>query len=148
MNKNTYPISARPETDPRKVDGLKGSEKTHGAVADSKSIYDIAKDVVSNKTLKGAEFPTIGSQEFDKGFNATSFVKGFDPQNISGSIKSALDIVNLVKQNAGGVGKLPGDLIGENLFSKFQQLTQALKSNNKELLEIIEKEIEKINEPE
>jgi hypothetical protein len=133
LNEPLYPKSARPEGDPRKVDGKKGSETSHGLIDNNESIFDIAKNKVASKSLKHHDSPTIGSQQYDGGKSATNFTKGFDPKNIAGAIPFALNLVKDIQSNS-GAGKLLGDIVGGNIGPMIQQFLGALKSGDQKAI--------------
>ncbi len=131
LNELQYPLSARPRSDPRRVDGKKGDETSHALIDNNESIFDIAKSKVSSKSLKHHDSPTIGSQQYDGGKSATDFTKGFDPKNISGSIPFALNLVKDIQNNS-GAGKLLNDIVGGNIGDMIQQFLSALKSGDQQ----------------
>lgn len=128
-----YPLSARPANDPRTVDGKKGSETSHSLLNNNESIFDIAHNKVSNKQLKNADAPTIGSQQFDNGKSATDFTKGFDPKNLSGAIPFALSLIKDI-QTKSGAGKLLGDIVTPEISSLIQKFVDALKIKDEKKL--------------
>lgn len=144
MNAIGYPLSSRPKEDPRKVDKKTGDETSHGALDKVESIFDIAKTQVSKKILKGADFPTIGSQEFDKAASAINFIKGFDPKNIAGAIPHALGIIEKMKSMS-GKNMIPDDIFGKGFNDLLKQFTKAItekaESEVASILEKIKKEV-------
>lgn len=124
-----YPISARPAKDPRKVDGKNGQETSHSLLDNNESIFDIAHNRVSDKQLKGADSPTIGSQQFDNGKSATDFTKGFDPKNLSGAIPFALNLIKDIQKNS-GAGKTLNDIAGPKISDFIKKFIDALKSKD------------------
>ena len=143
-----YPLSARPKKDPRKVDGINGDETSHSLIDNGESAYDISRNKVSSKKLKNETDPTIGSQQYDGGKSATDFTKGFDPNNKSGSIPFALNLIKQIQQNS-GPEKILSDIVGGNISSLIGQFLGALKKNDNPLMgqltNLIQKEFDKVN---
>jgi hypothetical protein len=91
------PASARPQNDPRLVDGLAGLETAHGALQGAiDSIYDLSYNLTSNRVLGGFDLPSIGSQIFDGDSDAAKFIRQFDPNNSSGVVGFGLKIVDQI----------------------------------------------------
>lgn len=85
---------------------------------------DVAKNKTNNKAMKKPQSKSIGSKVFDAGQDVVAFVKKFDPQNTSGTIPFALDLIKQIQGNS-GVNKILGDIVGQNmggLISKFTSL--------------------------
>lgn len=92
----------------------------HAALGIVKQLVDQSHDgakIITN--------PTIGTVPFDNGFNATSFTKGIDPSNSSGTVPFGLDIINQI-QGQGGPFKLLESIVGGNLTSLIQNFTKGL----------------------
>lgn len=136
-----YPISARPEGDPRKVDGKSGSEKSHTLLDNKESVYTRARDKVSSKALKNHDKPTIGSQESDGKQSATDFIKGFDPKNLSGAIPFALNLVKDIQKNS-GAEKLLSNISNPQISQLIGQFTQALKGGEAQIVQQLVQKIE------
>lgn len=136
-----YPVSARPESDPRKVDGKHGSEKSHTLNDNLETVYTKSRDKVSNKILKNHDKPTVGSQEFDGKKSATDFIKGFDPKNLSGAIPFALKLVKDIQSNS-GAEKLLSDIASPEISKLIGQFTQALKAGESTIIKQIVDKIE------
>lgn len=136
-----YPLSARPEGDPRLVDGKHGSEKSHALMDQMESIFTRSRDKVSSKSLKNHDNPTVGSQQTDGKQSATNFIKGFDPKNLSGAIPFALNLVKDIQNNS-GAGKLLSDIAGPQIGQMIGQFTQALQGGQSQILQEIIQKIE------
>lgn len=111
------PISARPEGDPRKLDGVAGGESLHPLNKKDKKIYKIAKEDSGGKSAKKADKPTVGSKEYDGSKVPTDFIKKFDPKNAAGSIPFALDMVKKIKD-----GLNPQDFVKDLLGGKMTEM--------------------------
>lgn len=129
------PISARPEGDPRKLDGIKGGELLHGALDDAKSLYDVAMQEAGGKALKKADTPTIGSQEFDKAKSAVDYVKKFDPSNLAGSVPHSLDMMKQLQSKMGGGPQFLSNMLGSKLTGMLSLLPALEKLGNLDLLQ-------------
>jgi hypothetical protein len=107
-----------PVTDPKAgTDQYYQKEKGHA---------DVAQNETNNRSMKKPEAKTIGSQVFEGGQDAINFIKKFDPQNTSGSIPFALDLVKQIQSNS-GPNKMLSDIVGQGLSSIISKFTQALK---------------------
>ncbi len=89
---------------------------------------DAAKNKTNNRSMKVADAKTIGSKVFDGAKSATDFIKKFDPQNTSGTIPFALDLMKQI-QNGSGPNKILSDIVGQNLNGIISQFTNLLKQN-------------------
>lgn len=87
---------------------------------------DVAKNKTNNRGMKKADAKTIGSKVFDGAQDAVSFIKKFDPQNSSGTIPFALDLIKKIQSNS-GVDKILGDIVGQNLGGIVQKFTDLVK---------------------
>lgn len=101
-------------------------------------------NLTNNISLKNFDTPTITSKQFDNAKNATAFIKGIDPSNLSGSIPFGLNIAEMVKKNS---GPLKSPLSG-NMTSMLTKLASGnfpidLKFNIAQLANL-EDEIEKL----
>lgn len=129
------PISARPEGDPRKLDGVKGGELLHGSFDEAKSMYDIAMQEAGGKPLKKADAPTIGSQAFDNAKSAVDCVKKFDPQNLAGSVPFALDMMKQLQTRMPNGPQLISDMLGPKLAGVLSLLPLLEQLGNIDLLQ-------------
>jgi hypothetical protein len=89
---------------------------------------DVAKNKTNNRGMKKADAKTIGSKVFNGAKSATDFVKNFDPQNTSGSIPFALNLIKQI-QTGSGVNKILSDIVGSQLNGIISQFTDLLKQN-------------------
>jgi hypothetical protein len=61
---------------------------------DAKSLLQYAADESNGSAAKFKDLPNIGSFLADGRNNATNFIKGLDPSNLSGAISQGLNVVN------------------------------------------------------
>lgn len=102
---------------------------------------DVAKSKTNNKGMLKADAKSIGSKVFDSGQDVVGFVKKFDPQNTSGTIPFALDLIKQI-QTGSGVNKILTDVVGQGmggLISKFTSLIkQGLPGEAQKLADLIQ----------
>lgn len=127
------PLAARPEGDPRKIDGVKGGDNFHGMMPKGKSIYDIAVKEAGGKPAKKSSEPTVGTQVFDNAKSAMDFVKKFDPQNMAGTVPHALDMMKQL-QGSMGVGQIMTGIVGMKLGGLMKMLPILQQLGNIDLL--------------
>ncbi len=109
------PMSARPANDPRPIDGIAGLDNIHAALGDAvSSLYDISYKLSSDRILKNFDLPTIGSQIFDGNSSAAKFIRQFDPNNESGAVGFALNMVDRIN-DALDAEKLFKDIFGPQI---------------------------------
>jgi hypothetical protein len=89
---------------------------------------DAAKNKTNNRSMKVGDAKTIGSQVFNGAKSATQFIKKFDPQNSSGTIPFALNLIQQI-QSGSGPNKILGDIVGQNLSGIIGQFTNLLQQN-------------------
>lgn len=89
---------------------------------------DVAKNKTNNKGMKKADAKSIGSKVFEQGQDVVGFIKKFDPQNTSGTIPFALDLVKQI-QSSSGPAKMLSDIVGQNLSDVMGQFTNLLMQN-------------------
>lgn len=89
---------------------------------------DVAKNKTNNKGMKKADAKTIGSKVFEAGQDVVGFIKKFDPQNTSGTIPFALDLVKKI-QTGSGVNKILTDVVGQGMGGIIGQFTSLVKQN-------------------
>lgn len=79
---------------------------------------------------------SIGGEKHDRGSDAVKFIKKFDPQNSSGAVKDALDIMDKL-QEATKTGDLKTsiqplqNILGGNLYGAMQKAGAGAKSSSK-----------------
>lgn len=106
----------------------------------SKPVNEIAQ-IAGNVPIPKAKLPTIGPHTFDNAKSALSFVKNFDPPNISGTIPGALNMLESLKKGSiadvtmsgalggqiGGIFKQFANLDSSQMQSMFMKLTDEIK---------------------
>lgn len=139
-DESTYPTSAKPKNDPRKIDGVAGNESSLPISDKVNSLFETSKNGVSSKGLKGAEALTIGTQKFNNLLNSSDFIKKFDRDNTSGTISYALNIIDKVKRFS-GINIYPEEIFGIAASKILTQLSDLTKLN--EFLDSLETTINK-----
>lgn len=129
------PISARPEGDPRKIDGVKGGELLHGVLEGSKSLYDIAMKEAGGKPLMKFDAPTIGTQAFNQAKSAVDFVKQFDPSNLAGSVPHSLDMMKQLQSKMGIGPQFISGMLGDKLAGLLNLMPMLNQLGNLDLLQ-------------
>lgn len=89
---------------------------------------DVAKNKTNNKGMKKADAKSIGSKVFEAGQDVVGFIKKFDPQNTSGTIPFALDLIKKI-QTGSGVNKILTDVVGQGMGGIIGQFTALVKQN-------------------
>jgi len=129
------PISARPEGDPRKLDGVKGGELLHGILDGPKSLYDIAMQEAGGKPLLKFDAPTIGTQVFDQAKSAVDFVKNFDPSNLAGTVPHALDMMKQLQIRMPNGPQFMSSMLGDKLSGLLSLMPMLNQLGNLDLLQ-------------
>lgn len=129
------PMSARPLGDPRKLDGVKGSEFLHGALDGAKSLYDISMQEAGGKALLKAAAPTIGTQAFNDAMSAVDFVKGFDPSNLAGSVPFALDMMKQLQIRMPSGAQFISGMLGDKLSGLLSLMPMLNQLGNLDLMQ-------------
>lgn len=89
---------------------------------------DVAKNKTNNRSMKKADSKSIGSKVFEQGQDVVGFIKKFDPQNTSGTIPFALDLIKKIQTNS-GVNKILTDVVGQNMGGIIGKFTSLIKQN-------------------
>lgn len=135
---SSYPTSAKPKNDPRKIDGVAGNESSLPVSDKINSLFETASNKVSSKALKKVEALSIGTQKFNNTLNSSEFIKRFDKNNTSGTISYALGVIDKVK-NLSGINIYPDQIfgvIGAKILTQFNDLVKL-----EEFLESLESSI-------
>lgn len=123
---SSYPTSAKPKNDPRKLDGVSGNESSLPLSEKITTLFETASDKVSAKVLKKADALSIGTQKFNNSLSSSDFIKNFDVNNTSGTISFGLDLISKVK-NLSGINIYPDQIFGLAASKILTQVTDLVK---------------------
>lgn len=123
---SSYPTSAKPKDDPRKIDGVAGNESSLPLTDKISTLFETASNKVASKALKKAEAVSIGTQKFNGSLSSSEFIKRFDKDNTSGTISFGLNLIDKVK-NLSGINVYPDQIFGEISTKILTQVTDLVK---------------------
>lgn len=137
---SSYPTSAKPKNDPRKIDGVSGNESSLPLTEKVATLFETASNKVAAKALKKAEALSIGTQKFNNTLSSSEFIKRFDKDNTSGTISFGLDLIEKVK-NLSGINIYPDQIFGMAASKILTQVSDLVKLDG--LLDALQSTINK-----
>jgi hypothetical protein len=91
----------------------------------SKSTYKKTTDV----NMKFKDLQHIAHAQFDGGNHVLDFIKQFDPNNLSGSVRPAVDIMKKLLESQNPMGAL-GGVLGGGMYGTLLSMISGLKSQH------------------
>lgn len=123
---SSYPTSAKPKNDPRKIDGVSGNESSLPLTEKVVTLFETASNKVAAKALHKAEALSIGTQKFNNTLSSSEFIKRFDKDNTSGTISFGLDLIEKVK-NLSGINVYPDQIFSVAASKILTQVSDLVK---------------------